>query len=414
MRILLLTGIAAAASVTAFPLQQKEELKLRVSWGHQSPERRAFHIHLSPATVGLLIESRQGVDLEAGEAGAGEVWETLAGAGDVDGIEVLLSYTAEPKDRLQDLHITWADLISASDPETSRRLSSDPAFVPDSQKLTIETNAGGTEGFSVSVNQLRQNRALWIPSLDIYLSAGPDPLSFNRHLQELSARKGQRILERVRQGPEASYEEFALLWEDMGHPLYEHPQPRGPGHIVGLTWDSVLRKFGIDRGAGVWNDYGNPDRFRFWFDFGDIEERIEHTRKAQSLQDGLPIITTVFEKEGVRYEVEQFAYPLHGPPAERRGDIAMVLLQRLTAVNLTGSGRRVPVTMTHRREFPSHLNFNFLLEERDGTAVFLESAFRRVVLAVEGLEEAVDWGGVRDYQREQRRFDATAYLNLPP
>jgi len=91
---------------------------------------------------------------------------------------------------------------------------------------------------------------------------------------------------------------------------------------------------GIDRGAGVWNDYGNPDRFRFWFDFGDIAKGIASTWKGQSLRDGLPVITTVFEKDNVRYEVEQFAYPLNGPPKERRGDIAMVLLQKVKVTNL--------------------------------------------------------------------------------
>ena len=47
------------------------------------------------------------------------------------------------------------------------------------------------------------------------------------------------------------------------------------------------------------------------------------------------MITTVFEEDGVRYEVEQFAYPLDGPPKERRGDLNMVLLQR---VRVTESG----------------------------------------------------------------------------
>ena len=50
----------------------------------------------------------------------------------------------------------------------------------------------------------------------------------------------------------------------MGDPSYAHPEQKDPGHIVGLTWDSAIAKFGIDRGAGVWNDYGNPDHLRFW------------------------------------------------------------------------------------------------------------------------------------------------------
>ena len=48
--------------------------------------------------------------------------------------------------------------------------------------------------------------------------------------------------------------------------------------------------------------------------------------EGQRLTDGLPVIITTFEKDGVRCEVEQFAFPLDGPPTERRGDIKMVLL----------------------------------------------------------------------------------------
>ena len=61
------------------------------------------------------------------------------------------------------------------------------------------------------------------------------------------------------------------------------------------------------------------------------------------------MITTTLEREGVRYEVEQFAYPLDGPPAERRGDIPMVLLQSLRLTNLGDQPRDVSFRMTHQR-----------------------------------------------------------------
>src|SRR5690606_20710009 len=128
-----------------------------------------------------------------------------------------------------------------------------------------------------------------------------------------------------------------------GDPSYVNPQPRGPGHIIGVTWDSAIPKFGIDRGAGVWNDYGNPDKFRFWFGFGDIEQGIAQYWKGQHLKDCLPVVTTIFERDGVRYEVEQFAYPLDGPPANRRGDLHMVLLQKVRLTELSGRARTVPV-----------------------------------------------------------------------
>jgi hypothetical protein len=126
-----------------------------------------------------------------------------------------------------------------------------------------------------------------------------------------------RILDEVEQNQEATYGEFKAKWEDMGSPTYAHSAQEGPGHIVCLAWDSTIHKFGIDRGAGVWNDYGNPDRFRFWFEFGNLSEGIIPYWKSQTLDKGLPVITTVFVRDNVRYEVEQFAYPLHGPPQER-------------------------------------------------------------------------------------------------
>ena len=55
----------------------------------------------------------------------------------------------------------------------------------------------------------------------------------------------------------------------MGSVGYRNPAERPPGHIVCVTWDSAVRKFGIDRGGGVHSDLGNPDHFDFWFDFGD-------------------------------------------------------------------------------------------------------------------------------------------------
>ena len=61
------------------------------------------------------------------------------------------------------------------------------------------------------------------------------------------------------------------------------------------------------------------------------------------------MVTTLFEQEGVTYELEQFAYPLHGPPAQRRGDIPLVLLQQLTVTESEGRSRRVSVGMSCQR-----------------------------------------------------------------
>jgi hypothetical protein len=222
------------------------------------------------------------------------------------------------------------------------------------------------------------------------------------------------VLDQVEAAPEASYDEFTALWEDMGSPAYVHPNQPPPGHIICLTWDSAIPKFGIDRGAGVSNDYGNPDRFRFWFGFGDLASGLGRTWRGQRLQDGLPVVTTVFEDDGIRYEVEQFAYPLHGPPRERRGDIPMVLMQKVRITELAGTARRLPVTLSHRRQLETYADSTLLMARRGPAVLFRVAAHHQVLLAIEGPGEIAAWSGVRDYQREQKRLDATLLVDLDP
>ncbi|MEW5979464.1 MAG: hypothetical protein AB1898_27020 [Acidobacteriota bacterium] len=394
------------------PAQESTQLKVRLSWGHQSPVKKSFYVKILSDNKTLETSQITGYQTESGESAKEGAWQTSAGAGDVDGIEFLLSFPKGPEAMIQDLHVIWADLIAQSDSDTSRRLSEDAAFTPASPKLTIQTNAEGTEGFSVAVSQLLRNPAMWIPSLDLYLATGKELLPFEDHLKELASWKGKRVLDQIQKEPEASYEQYTARWEDMGHPGYRHPRAPEPGHIVGLTWDSAIPKFGVDRAGGVWNDYGNPDRFRFWFEFGDLNKGVESSWKSQSLQDGLPIITTVFERDGLRYELEQFAYPLDGPPSERRGNIAMLLLQKVRLTNLESRARSVPVSLVHRRVLSTYLDSNFLVEERAGSHCFRIAGNEQTVLSIQAGSTPLKWSGVKDYQREQKRLNATLFLEL--
>ena len=265
----------------------------------------------------------------------------------------------------------------------------------------------------MTVGQLLAEKALWIPSLDVYVTAGDRPVPLAEHLALLEARKGQRMLDRLRAEPEATLAQYTARWEDMGHPAYSNPQPRGPGHIVGLAWDSAIHKFGVDRGAGVWSDEGNPDKVRFWFAFGELGKGVGSTWKSQRLADGLPLLTTTFEEDGVRYEVEQFAYPLNGPPSERRGDVPMVLLQQLTIRELRGTARELPVSMTHRRQLPPYVDGTVVSERKGEALLFRERGRGGVLLSVEGVAGPVPWSGTADYQAPQKRIDATAFVDLP-
>ncbi len=418
LQSILIALFLCTGSLPAFSSPQRDsistqKLRVRISWGHQSPKPKPFYVKLTPGTRGVEVEHAVGYSLESGEGLKEGAWQSTAGNGDVDGIDFTLIYPIEAPSRLQNLQVIWADLIAQSDSDTARRLNQDPAFFRSPSKLTVQMNPEGTRGFTVSAEQLARNKAIWVPTLDVYLAAGEPPISFADHQKELNSWKGLRILDRVQTEPEADYPQFTSRWEDMGSPAYHHPNQPEPGHIVGLTWDSAIPKFGIDRGAGVWNDYGNPDRFRFWFDFGDLAKGIESTWKGQRLHDGLPVITTTFEKDNMRYEVEQFAYPLNGPPKERRGEIAMTLLQRVRITNLETRARDLVVSMTHRRQFPEYASSEIELERQADAAVFKDASFHRILFSIQGAPNGLQWNGVRDYQRTLRRVNATLSLKLP-
>ena len=61
-----------------------------------------------------------------------------------------------------------------------------------------------------------------------------------------------------------------------------------------------------------------PILVRVWKSL-DRRDRPLTSGSGQTLNKGLPVITTVFVRDNTRYEVEQFAYPLHGPPPDRQG-----------------------------------------------------------------------------------------------
>ena len=362
--------------------EPQRELKLRLSWGHRSEDSTAFYVKF--LVEGMEITDISGQALEPADQFKIGACLTHAGGYDVDGVNLTLRYPETSVRMIQNLHSIWAYLIEHSDDDTARRLRLDPAYRQDSRKLTVQMDREGTKGFSVTINQLLQNRVFWVPSLDIYLAAGDSPISLTDHLKELSSWKGKRILDQVHKEPEATYEQYTARWEDMASPDYMNPHQPAPGHIVCLSWDSAIYKFGVDRGAGVWNDLGNPDKFRFWFDFGDLSRGITESWKVQKLADGLPVISTIFERDGVRYELEQFAYPLNGPPNERRGDIPMVLLQKVKVTNLKKSAGEISVLVSHQRQLSDSAEPRIVPLTESDAFLFEESTSGGILFSVEG------------------------------
>lgn len=388
--ILIWTGMLAVMFIAIDPqtVLSGNEIKAYMTWGQETRQSIPFYIEL--ATQSVDISNSRHFGLEADEISPGLSWKTTAGNGDVDGIELTLLVSDLPIQKNDSVHPFWRELFRLSDPDTARRLQQDAAHRNDPRSITVRTNPEGTEGFSFTMDQLLTHRSLWVPAFDLYITADDPPVSFEQHRQKLEQWEGARILDQTAAGPEASLEQFTARWEDMGSPSYHHASQPAPGHIVGLTWDSAIYKFGIDRWAGVWNDYGNPDRFRFWFDVDDTSGGIRGYWKNQSLMDGLPIITTTFNKESIQYEIEQFAFPLDGPPGERRGDIAMVLLHLLRSSNLSDKEQTVSLSLHHQRkiqsgnETPENLQIAY---QRQGDRVrFYEQNSNRVLFTLEGGE----------------------------
>jgi hypothetical protein len=366
------------------PIRAETDASLRVhiSWGHTKPVEAASYVKL--LTNELTVSEIVPWQMESNDSFKDTVYQGRAGEGDVDGFDVVLRFESKTIVPISNPHRIWSYLLANGDADTSRRLQRDPGFRSDTRRLIVQMNPDGTRGFSLTVDQLLTSRCFWIPELDVFVSAGDSPVSYAAHQESLRTVKGRRVLDQVAQDPDASYEQYTARWEDMGYPGYKNPDATGNGHIVCVSWDSALYKFGIDRGAGVRNDFGNPDHFSFQFDFGDLSRDLTKTWKGQSLDDGLPILTTTFEKDGVRYQVEQFAYPLNGPPSKRSGDIPMVLLQKVRVIELEGKTRTMDIGMTHQRELPSGETAEVKVEAKASTWTWEESSGHQVLMAIEG------------------------------
>jgi hypothetical protein len=351
---------------------KQAELKVSFSPGDASAPAAARRLRLSGQQIEIL-------DADGRGPAADGRWDPRA--------VVVLRYAQRPapQPQIDKLHPIWIDLLKLSDADTARRLRDDLVYQQDPRRLTVQVDqrgpraAAGGLGFTVTVEQLLRNQAFWIPSLDLYLAVGRRPLPLAEHRKELAAFQGRRVLDQVHAEPEASYEQYKARWEDMGSPAYQRASQPAPGHVVCLSWDSSLWKFGVDRYAGVWNDYGSSDRFRYAFDFADAR-----SYRRQRLADGLPLVTSVFEKDAVRYEVEQWAYPLAGPPATRRGDVPMTLIQTLRLTNLGSGPKAVTLTMTHRRVLARGVGVGIESQPQGDAYLCKESGGQGVLFCLQG------------------------------
>ena len=320
------------------------DLQVQVSWGHRSPAARACYARFDARDI--VVSETRAIDVEPGDFVNAGIFQTMSGGGDVDGADLRLSYEDIAVREVDTAHSTWTYLLEHGDAGAARRLKQDSAYRPDPRKLTILLNEAGTRGFSLTVDQLENHRAFWLPESDIFITVGDTPVDFDDHLASL---EGQRVLDRVTDEPEATLAEWKGRWADFGDPNqpnhgHETKWLGAQGHLTGLiARHGALYKFGVDRWGRVRPDFASPHKFRFdplWDGAG---------WRGQRIVDGLPVLVTEVDDGNQQYQLEQFAAPLRDGPPKRRGEVASVVL----------------TTVRHRGPGPVRLGFRLATESKD-------------------------------------------------
>lgn len=341
MVISLFTGSVIAQEQIA----EVRNAKVKISFGQSGQLRTQKEVNLKSAVPGVVISNLKGKELESNDRVEKEALLNY-GAGDVDELITEVSWR-KPTAALRKINESadmWRYLMKHGSPGQVERLSKDPWNIPDAPLITVQLDKTGTEGFSFSLDQLLNHGAMWLPEHDIFLTNAENPVDFNQHINSL---EGQRTLEHIKSGPDASLKQFRQLWKDFGNPLiYDVPwQTKYMGTTGHLTITAAAHgsvyKFAVDRWGNVRPDYASPHRFRL----NSIWE--ESKWKSQEIENGLPVIITKLEKNGQTLEMEQFASPLGDLEAAIRGYIPGVFF---TKVKITGKAGSVDYKVSLNNE----------------------------------------------------------------
>ncbi len=349
--------------------------KIKITFGNTAKTPQKKTVRITSSVPGLVIKNVVGKGTETNDS-IGIVSNLNYGAGDVDELISNISWKKPSAERLKvyDKAKMWKYLLEHGEQGQVQRLLQDPWDQPDAPLLTIQLNEEGTEGFSFSLEQLLEKDAMWLPEHDIFLTWADKPIGFNKHLRNL---KGTRVLDQVRNGPDASLELFKNLWTDIGNPLvynesWQTEYKGTTGHLVitAAAHGSVF-KFAVDRWAKVRPDFSSPHKFRMdpmW---------AESQWKSQRIENGLPIVITSLVKGQQLCEIEQFASPLGELDAAIHGYVPSIFFTRVRI-----SGNQGPI------EFA--INFNsesggtaIEVSELEGYVTLVEKTTGKVLLMVE-------------------------------
>ena len=325
-------GILFTSTIFAQPGQSEvRNRKIKITLGNTVETSKTKTVVVKSSVPGIVIKSVVGKGTEANDS-IGILSHLNYGAGDVDELISNISWRkpSAEKRKIYDKANMWKYLLDHGARGQVQRLMQDPWDQPDAPLLTIQLNEEGTEGFSFSLEQLLEEEAMWLPEHDIFLTWADKPVSFKKHKRNLN---GIRVLDQVRNTPDATLEKFKMLWEDIGNPLvynesWQTEYKATTGHLVVMAAaHGSIYKFVVDRCAKVRPDFASPHRF--WMD--PVWKGSQW--KSQRIENGLPIIVTSLAKDQQLCEIVQFASPLGEPDAAIRGYLPSVFL---TSVKISG------------------------------------------------------------------------------
>lgn len=318
-------GICGVSSSPLIEMDSLQHTRISISFGNKSLRAVTQRVSFMAGSDGMKISKPLGQQIESNDV-VGTTSVINAGNGDID-ILMLNVQWPKPIDTLRKMASQWEFLLKNGHRGQAQRLKSDTWDQPETPILTVKLSQDGTKGFSVAIEQLLQQKAMWLPDYGIYITLADYPVESSQYLSSL---KGKRILDKVSHEPDATYDQFKKLWPDFGDPnQWKVPwQTKYLGTTGCLTVTAAaygsLYKFAIDRWGKVRPDFASPFKFRFdpiWK--GSNWE-------GQKIINGLPFIVTDLERKGQYCKLEQFAAPLTSFTSTVPGEVKSVMFTKAT------------------------------------------------------------------------------------
>lgn len=329
-----------------------ETAKIKLSFGNSSPTSSLKTVQLIEASPGLEVSNVTGKGIEKNDK-VGTLSVLDCGGGDIDELIADVSWPppSAPLRKVFGWHDgngMWKYLLENGSRGQVVRLKEDSWNKPDAPLLTVQLNKEGTQGFTISLEQLISHGAMWLPEQDVFITLADHPVGFKKDIASL---KGERTLDGVAKQPDASLKAFNKLWPDIGNPLewnvpWQTKYMGTTGHLTVVTaaYGSIY-KFAIDRWSNVRPDFASPHKFRLDLNWPGSQW------KRQRIINGLPVIITNLEKNRQLAEVEQFAAPLADLSVTIRGYIPSVMF---TKVRLSGKSGPFSFGISLHNELKDH------------------------------------------------------------